>query len=279
MKRFYFFLFFFLGVTVYAQEKDTIYLWPENREGIEKKNPTLLPDRGDNANRLTDVTNPAIIAFHPQVPATHGMGVIVCPGGSYRHLSIDKEGYDVAEWLNRLGITAFVLQYSVPHKKDQALMDIRRAIRIVRSKADQWGLDTQKIGAMGFSAGGNLSAHTLSIPSENTYSFIDSADRFSSVPDFAVLIYPGELHTDTEKLSFPDPVETEYPNIFMFCTADDDISNIGCLTLSRKLFETGIPCELHIMPHGGHGYGMRPGNVAAETWPALVEKWLAQINR
>ena len=147
-----FFLFLVISYLSFSQVKDTIYLWPDKVQSEEISAPTVLPDRGDGVIRITDVMSPALVVFSVPEERNTGAAVIVCPGGAFRHLSLNKEGYEVAEWLNSLGITAFVLQYSVPNKHDQAGEDIQRAMRIVRSRAVEWGIDPQKLGVIGFSS-------------------------------------------------------------------------------------------------------------------------------
>jgi acetyl esterase/lipase len=147
------------AVTNHAQSRDTIHLWigkvpGENRV---KHEPIQTSNTSGNVIRLTDITNPAIIVFEPEESANNGHGIIVCPGGGYGILAIDMEGYEIAEWLNKLGFTAFVLQYRVPNKRKEALYDIQRAIRIIRSKPLTWGLNASKLGVLGFSAGGSTS--------------------------------------------------------------------------------------------------------------------------
>jgi acetyl esterase/lipase len=223
--------------------------------------------------RITDVIYPALEVFSIPSAKNSGAAVIISPGGAFRHLSLNKEGHEVAAWLNDLGITAFVLQYSVPEKRDQALQDIQRAVKLVRSRADEWGIDPQKIGVIGFSAGGNLCTRISCVPEKKYYEPIDPLDNASGIPNFALLIYPGGLGNARERahdLSFG----TGTPPMFIFCTADDRVANYGSIYLTEELYRSDIPVELHILPEGGHGYGMRPGNTAARTWPDLAEKWI-----
>ena len=147
-----------LQLSSYSQNKETIYLWPADVPGeTEEKHPPVQTDNtSGNTVRLTDITNPAFIVYKPEQSKNNVIGVIVSPGGGYRILAIDKEGYEIAEWLNQLGFTAFVLQYRVPNKKDGALQDIQRAIRIVKSRSSEWNIQENKIGLIGFSAGAQL---------------------------------------------------------------------------------------------------------------------------
>jgi len=275
--RLTFILLFSLTFIGFAQTRDTIYLWPGKvpGESLPKANPVQTDNTSGNVTRLTDVTNPALVVFEPKAAAKNNTAIIVCPGGGYNILAIDKEGYEVAEWLNSLGYTAFVLQYRVPQKQQEALYDLQRAIRIVRTKASTWGVE--KIGVIGFSAGGSLGARAATRFTEDTYPQSDLIDQASSRPDFGLLIYPayldkGENRTLTPELTISD----ETPPLFIFGTADDTYGNSG-LVMAGALRDHKIPVELHLLPEGGHGYGMRSGNIAAETWPGLAEKWLDRL--
>ena len=266
------FLFLVISYASYSQDNVTIYLWPDKAQ-TEGSTPTVLPDRGDGVIRITDVSKPALIVFSVPEEKNSGAAAIVCPGGAFRHLSLNKEGYEVAEWLNSIGISAFVLQYSVPDKHDQAGKDIQRAMRIVRSRADEWGINPKKLGVIGFSAGGNLSVRVSVMPETNVYNPVDLADNVSCIPDFTMLIYSGGLGNADERASELSFGKSS-PPMFIFCTADDKVANYGSLYLTEELYRSGIPVELHILPDGGHGYGLRPANMAARTWPALAETWL-----
>jgi acetyl esterase/lipase len=272
-----FILIFSLTFIGFAQTSDTLYLWPGAVPGetLPKSNPVQTDNTSGNVTRLTDVTNPALIVFQPQAALSNKRAVIVCPGGGYNILAIDKEGYEIAEWLNSLGYTAFVLQYRVPQKQKEALYDIQRAIRLVRTKASIWGVD--KIGVIGFSAGGSLVARAATRFTEDTYPKSDQIDQASSRPDFGLLIYPAYLDNGESRTLTPElTVSKNAPPLFIFGTADDNFGNSG-LVMAGALRDHKVPVELHLLPEGGHGYGMRPGNIAAETWPGLAEKWLERI--
>ncbi|MDO5980194.1 alpha/beta hydrolase [Flavivirga spongiicola] len=274
-----FMLIFLFSLIASSQTNEIVYLWPDKVSGKNKikHDAVQTPDTTGHVVRLTDVTNPTLTVFKPKDSISNGIGVIVCPGGGYKILAIDKEGYEVAEWLNTLGFTAFVLQYSVPDKREAALYDIQRAIRIIRGKAKTWHLSTNKIGVIGFSAGGSLTARASTLYSKNMYPNIDSFDNISSRPDFSLLIYPayldeGEDRTLTSELL----VDNNTPPMFIFGTIDDPYGN-SALVMARALRDAKASVELHVLPAGGHGYGLRSGNIAAETWPVLAEKWLRKI--
>ena len=257
-----------------SQTTDTLYLWPGEvpGESAPKSDPVQTSNISGNVTRLTDITNPALIVFEPDVSLRNGAAVIVCPGGGYNILAIDKEGYEIADWLNSLGFTAFVLQYRVPNKQTEALYDLQRAIRLLRSQASTWGLE--KIGVLGFSAGGSLGASAATRFAEDTYPKSDQTDQASSRPDFGLLIYPAYLDKGENRTLTPElTLSADTPPLFLFGTADDTHGN-SVLVMAGALRDHKIPVEMHLLPEGGHGYGLRPGNIAAETWPGLAENWL-----
>lgn len=271
------FLLFFSAISK-AQGTDTLYLWPDKVPGeTEAKHPPIqTSNTSGNVTRITDVTNPALIVFEPKGPA-NGASVIVCPGGGYNILAIDKEGYEVAAWLNQLGFTAFVLQYRVPNKQEPALYDLQRAIRLVRSRASDWDLDPERLGVIGFSAGGSLAARASTRFKEKTYDPTDALDSLSARPDFALLIYPAYLDEGEGRSLTPElGLSKETPPQFLFGTADDRYGN-SALVMATALRDQKLPVTLHLLEEGGHGYGLRKGNHAAETWPVLAENWLRQL--
>ncbi|MGB4291744.1 MAG: alpha/beta hydrolase [Bacteroidales bacterium] len=275
-------LILFLGyifLNANAQKKEVIYLWPDKVPGEQKEKlpPVISSPGADNVIRYEEVTNPLIEVYLPEVSANKGAGVIVCPGGAYRILAYNKEGTEIAEWLNRLGYAAFVLQYRVPDKREGALQDAQRAIRIVRANASRWNIDPGKVGIMGFSAGGSLSARSATQFNRRTYTPVDKTDSLSCRPAFALLIYPAYLDQGPGNTLTPELTLTpETPPFFLFQTADDTYGN-SAIVMTGALRMAKIPVELHVLPSGGHGYGLRPGKEAAETWPLLAEKWLKKI--
>lgn len=266
-----------ISMNLFSQKKDLIYLWPGKvpGENKEKNEPVFAPSRNDNVIRIAEITDPAILIRLPDSQKRNGAGVIICPGGGYNILAWDKEGTEVAEWLNNLGYSAFVLQYRVPDKKAGALQDIQRAIRIVRENAVTWKLDPEKIGVIGFSAGGSLSARAGTLFSTKSYPIIDKVDSLSCRPSFVMLIYPAYLDQGEGKSLTPElQITKETPPFFIFQTADDTHGN-SALVMASALRDAKQPAELHLLASGGHGYGLRKGVNAAETWPLLAEKWLA----
>ena len=258
-----------------ANDHEVIHLWPEKLPGqSEAKAAPVISDNKDDVTRITKVTNPALVVYEADPKLKNGAAVIVCPGGGYSILAIDKCGYEIAEWLSNLGYTAFVLQYRVPKNRIGALQDAQRAIRYVRGTSEEREIDPSKIGIIGFSAGGSLSARVSTRAHETLYDPIDQWDQLSARPDFAVLIYPAYLDQGANHSLTPElKITKDTPPMFLFVAADDRFAN-SSLVMSAALREKKVPFELHVLPHGGHGYGMRPGNRAAETWPKLCEEWL-----
>ena len=177
----------------------------------------------------------------------NGSAVIVCPGGGYRILAYDKEGTEIAAWLNKLGFAAFVLQYRIPDKKEGALQDVQRALRIVRSVAKEWNIDPGKIGVMGFSAGGSLSARASTLFNKSTYSAVDKTDSLSCRPSFTLLIYPAYLDQGPDLSLTPElQLSKEVPPMFIFQTADDSYGN-SSLIMAAALRNAKLPFEFHML--------------------------------
>jgi acetyl esterase/lipase len=263
----------------FSQNSVPVCLWPGKvpGEAENKHEPVRTPNKDGDVIRLTDVTNPAFFVFKPKREKSNEAGVIICPGGGYSILAYDKEGTEIAEWLTKIGYTAFVLQYRVPKKQEGALMDAQRAIRLIRKEANGYGLNSNKIGIMGFSAGGNLSARAATLSAKRGYTPVDKADSLSCRPDFALLIYPAYLDQGQNRSLTPELlVNGNTPPMFLFATADDSWGN-SALVMTTALRDAKVPVELHFLAKGGHGYGLRPGNIAGETWPKLAEIWLSNI--
>lgn len=263
----------------FSQNTTTLPVWPDTIPG--QTSPKLpvkqVLDASDKVLRITSVTNPTLTIFEPDASKKNGASILISPGGGYHILAANLEGDEIAEWFSNLGYTAFVLHYRVPDQREGALQDLQRAIRMVRNNAAKWDLDPNKIGVMGFSAGGSLSARASTNYTQNTYERVDSVDDVSCRPDFALLIYAayldkGENKTLTEELK----VNAKTPPMFIFATADDTHAN-SSLVMTTALRDAQVPVELHIMPYGGHGYGLRKGKPAAETWPKLAAIWLESL--
>jgi acetyl esterase/lipase len=276
MKKLFTSILIMCSLTSFSQKKEMIYLWPEKVPGEmkEKQPPVITSSENDNILRYSEVTNPAVEVFLPDPSIKNGSAVIVCPGGGYQILAYDLEGTEIAAWLNRLGYTAFVLQYRIPDKKAGALQDVQRAIRIIRNNSKKWDIDPEKIGVMGFSAGGSLSARASTLFNKRTYTPVDKSDSLSCRPSFTMLIYPAYLDQGPNLTLTPElELSKEVPPVFIFQTADDPYGN-SALVMAGALRNGKLSVELHMMNNGGHGYGLRPGKIAAETWPILAGIWL-----
>lgn len=246
-------------------------IWLEKMPGStksERQEPTWEV-RLNDGTAFTRVYNPTLEAFLPVSGTSNGKAVIVCPGGGYAMLAYQKEGQEVAQWLARQGYNAYVLAYRVPDNRTGALQDLQRAIRALRS------LGATEVGVIGFSAGAHLACRAATSGEKASYSVIDeNIDTLSCVPDFGMLIYPAYL-ADGEKqtLSPSLKVTPQTPPLFVFGTQDDvRYSGPSCKTILKAMQEASAPIELHYLPKGGHGYGMRHG--AGLIWPQLAETWL-----
>lgn len=270
-------VFILLAIPCFAQYSKDIKLWPGKVPGEkEMKHPAVLAPTAKNGILLiTNVTDPLITMFAPTPELNLGTGVVICPGGGNKYLSINTEGNEIAEWLAERGFTAFVLQYRVPDKRDGALQDIQRALRIIRSNAGTWKLDTDKIGVMGFSAGGNLAARAGTEYKKETYPAVDKIDSLSCRPDFAVLIYPGSLSHGPGHELIPElksAVDKNTSPMFLFVANDDPVGIP--LSFAYALHDAKVPLELHVYPKGGHGFGLRRANGVPWEWPRLAAIWM-----
>lgn len=277
-------------MTAYAQEPPEINLWPQNRlidtahgrklveHDAQKSTDGLIS--GKSVIKLTDVTNPTIKVYQPKNPT--GTAVIVCPGGGYYILAMDLEGTEICKWFNSMGVTAILLKYRVPappgkQRYELPLQDAQRALGLVRYNAAKWGIKPNHIGILGFSAGGHLTAALSNNNSKRTYASVDAADSVSCRPDFAILIYPAYLKSDKDPLTLAPEVQVtaNTPPTFIVQTEDDPIDVQNALTYYSQQKTFKIPAELHLFPVGGHGYGMRATTGGLSTYPAMIEKWLA----
>jgi acetyl esterase/lipase len=268
-----------LFMDCYAQDSTVIHLWPGKvpDQSAAKHAAKITSDISEGIIRLTDITDPTITVFSPDPMNNSGVGVLVCPGGGYQILASNSEGYEIAHWLTKEGITAFVLQYRVPHQQKGALQDAQRAMRLIRSLAAEWKIKPHNLGVIGFSAGGSLSARISIEYNHDWYKPVDGADSLSSKPAFTILIYPAYLDLGPNHSLTPELKIGQYkpPPMFIFQTEDDPFG-YSALAMAIALKEAEAPVELHIYPKGGHGYGLRTGNPAAEMWPLMAAKWLKE---
>ncbi|MCB9875652.1 MAG: alpha/beta hydrolase [Planctomycetaceae bacterium] len=271
-----------LASSAMAEEPITLKVWPDKVPGEQGDvgDEQLQPPTGNGKpiQRLANVTQPTLTVFRPDKEKDTGAAVLICPGGGYNILAWDLEGTEVAEWLNSIGVTGIVLKYRVPRRKDREkhdapLQDAQRAMSIVRSHADEWGIDAKRIGILGFSAGGHLSAATSTNFDKRNYDAIDDVDAVSCRPDFAILIYPAYL-TEGDGLAPEIRVTADTPQTFFAHASDDGISSENSIAMYLALKKAKVPAEMHIFASGGHGFGLRPSEHPASTWPQRCEQWL-----
>ncbi|WP_461637038.1 alpha/beta hydrolase [Labilibaculum euxinus] len=244
------------------------------------------------------IINPYLDVYLAPKEKSNGTAVVICPGGAYVGMAVKHEGSQVAKWLNSLGVTAFVLKYRLPddsimkNKAVAPLQDGQRAIRIVRSHAKEWGINPQKIGIMGFSAGGHMASTLSTHYNEKVY---ESDDLTSARPDFSLLIYPvismekgithwgsrvnllGDNPTPEQVKHFSNElqVNSETPPAFMVHSLDDGAVPVqNSINYALALQKFKIPCELHLYQTGGHGYGMGNSTNTESTWTEACRKWL-----
>ena len=266
-----------------ARAQDVMALWPT-----------------DSTESAVDAGALSLTVYLPPEASRNGTAVLVCPGGGYGGLAVEHEGEDVAEWLNEHGITGFVLRYrhAPAHHHPAPLDDAQRAIQLVRSRASEWGINTGRIGILGFSAGGHLSATASTRWLEADRQAEDPARRVSSRPDFAVLLYPvitltgPHAHTGSrtnllgegapqemvEALSAERQVTEATPPAFIAHTTEDaGVPVQNALLYYAALVEHKVPAELHVFQKGRHGLGLGPAGSPFAEWPGLCLKWLAEI--
>ena len=229
--------------------------------------------------RVVNITRPTFTAF--LAPNPNGTGVLILPGGGFGKVVPDKEGSEAAHWLNKHGVSAFVLNYRT--KADEAdpgwkrpLQDAQRTLATIRSQAANWGLKPDRIGLLGFSAGGQVAARLLSDRGQLAYERLDEIDDVSHRPDFAMLIYPWNIYDSSrDRLVEGIVVAKDCPPTFIVHTDDDQSSSLGSTYFYAGLKRLGIPAELHIYGNGGHGYGMRPVEGSQiSSWPEHAAHWL-----
>ena len=276
------------AVAADAPNPTTLDIWPGaapgeagaiGEEQAKKKAGT------ETITSITNVTRPTLTVTRPSPSKDTGVAIVVLPGGGYNNLAWEHEGTMVASWLNSIGVTAAVLKYRVPRRPGttkgeppiQALMDAQRAISLVRSQAGERGVDPGKIGVLGFSAGGHLAAWSSTNADKRSYETIDAADQAGCRPDFAILIYPGGItRRGTDQLAPEIHVSTQSQPTFLAVASDDDGPAIGSAAYYLALKRAGVPAELHCYAAGGHGFGMRPGDKPAATWPRRCEEWMRE---
>lgn len=270
----------------------TLPIWPGTAPGA----PTNLPPEanmttakdgtpaGRSVYRVGNVVTPTITLYKAKDATSPMPAVVVFPGGGYNILAIDLEGTEVCDWLNSIDVTCILLKYRVPGtgpypKSPAALQDAQRAMGLVRQHAAEWGIDPHRVGVLGFSAGGHLSAAISNLYDKRLYDPIDDADKLSCRPDFSVVVYPGYLALADQNFA-PNPEihpTANTPPTFVVQAEDDPVHVENAVTYFIQLKNAKVPAELHVYAQGGHGYGLRRTDKPVTTWPQEVEKWLHTI--
>lgn len=247
---------------------------------------------GGVSQAVFDVTSPTMTVFPPKGRNT-GVAIVVFPGGGFKILAINLEGTEICNWIASKGITCVLSKYRVPKsnhhyddtckcsvtpKAPRALQDAQRTIRLVRSMAKELNVDRDKIGAMGFSAGGYLVAQASNIFAP-AYKPIDAIDKVSSRPDFAIVFFPGHICRTGMKLDPGLRVTKKTPPTFLLQAWDDPVDALcNSVLYARALHDARVPSEVHLFAKGGHAFGLRRKRSPDTVWPALVENWLRDID-
>jgi acetyl esterase/lipase len=267
-------------------------LWPGKPpgdlpvRGPEKTFLSKSPKYGTNF-LITNVTKPTITVLLPPREKNTGTAMVICPGGGYWDLFWEKEGTQIAAWLNANGMAGIVLKYRVPRPSNVPepdtpvgpLMDAERAISLVRSRAAEWAIDPERIGIVGFSAGGHLALAAATGFGNRAYEPIDRVDRVTCRPDFAVLCYSGSLKDYNRDVLWPGlHVPKDTPPVFLVHATDDSTSpSEDSVILYLALKRAGIPVELHVYATGEHDFGVVPNGNLPTTWPGLCVNWLRSL--
>ena len=301
MRKFRFFLLFGTLWPVLSASAEWLPLWPGTAPGGAK--PAVTREIEGEGGRLTDIAIPQYEVFLPEPAKRTGMAVVVFPGGGYTWLSMEREGRACARWLNQRGIVAVLAKYRVSGRDEAGfhypvpLLDARRAIRVTRARAAEWGVRPQRIGVMGFSAGGHLAAMCATLWNERfAQETNDPTDRLDCRPDFAVLVYPvitmaeSWTHNGSKRrllgadmppelavqLSTERRVSAATPPCFLVHAADDSgVPVRNSLEFAARCAENKVPVVCHVFATGGHGFGIE-GRGESENWTALLDRWLAQ---
>ncbi len=288
MKKFTVWLLAFsLAASALAGETQTLKLWngaAPLATPNDKPEAYLPLDAGmdPDITRLGNVSEPSLTVYHPPAAKRNGACVLICPGGGYHILAMKHEGTQVAEWLNSLGVTAVVLKYRVPAPKGEPaqlrpLLDAQRAMSLIRAHAKDWGVDPNRVGVLGFSAGGHLAAWLLCDGNRRAQGYPALTDEPSCRPDFGVLIYPAYLASTAGEREREQPViraEEKPGPVFFVHAADDKLGPENSIELFLALKKAGGSGELHVFQQGGHGFGMLRQGKPVNDWPARCAEWL-----
>lgn len=291
----YFLILLFAAGTLAAQDK-VLKVWPES-DAV--KNADDEPDKETGWIDGKKISEAELFIYLPEKEKNKGAAVVICPGGGYGGLAINHEGHDMAKWLSERGVAGIVLKYRLPYGKHEIpANDARQAIRIVRSKAQEWGIDPARIGIAGSSAGGHLASTAGTVFDTGNPESSNPVEKMSSRPDFMLLLYPvitfseeyghmgsrknliGEGHNREliKRYSNELNVTPETPPTFLILPDDDTgVLPRNSVEFYLALKENKVPAEMHIFAEGGHGFGMREKNLPVDKWPELFYDWLKAI--
>lgn len=267
-------LFCTLAGLLHAQTPQVIPLWPDGAPGSEARRhePEQAKDYW-----VKNIHNPSVTVYLPSAEKASGTAVVICPGGGHRELVFNAEGVEPAQYLASLGVTAFVLKYRLATEpgstysiEKDAAADLRRALRLVRSRAPEWGINSGRIGIVGFSAGGEVASLVAYRPTAGDPASVDPIEKMSARPDFQIIIYPGPV-------GVPEKLPADAPPAFFLCANDDESHARPTMALVEKYRAAGIPVEVHLYANGGHGFNMgnRSKLVSIRDWPQRMADWLA----
>ena len=254
--------------------------------------PNPKPETGDSGGGAFDVSRPTMTIYAPEGPNT-GVAMVVFPGGGYQALAMNGEGAEICDWPNTRGIVCVLLKYRVPDPGptmkngntfyppvQTAVQDAQRTLGLVRQHAAEWHVSPNKIGVIGFSAGGHLAAAVSTRFAKRAYPPVDAADALSCRPDFAILVYPGHLWTPGTELTLRSDIHVPAgtPPTFLLQAENDHVDPVKhSLTYYAALQKAGIPVEMHLYAEGDHAFGLHRKDLPIGRWPELVEQWLHSI--
>jgi acetyl esterase/lipase len=276
------------GISLHAAEPLTLKLWPKGAPepaGFKIEAEKEIPKKGDgDVKRVTNVSEPTITVYKPAKP--NGTAVIVAPGGGYSILASEHEGTQVCEYLNTIGVTGVLLKYRVPARdrndpSKEPLQDAQRAIGLVRHHAAEWGIKPDRVGILGFSAGGHLTVMATLHANDRTYTTDSALDVDDATPNFSIPVYPAYLVTkeDTFTLKPDIKVTPKSPPMCLVHAGDDKnvTSSSGSALLYLEYKKLNLPAELHIYAKGGHGFGMKKSGLPTAEWLVRVGEWLGSM--